>query len=137
MKTLLEAPQVTKKSDSIYVDKKNGTQVNYYIFPEFEIHKNTIEARTKQEWHHHKKIEEVIIVDGGELNACWLGEDKKVRRVLIGEGDVIRVGASVHTLENNSDSPVEFSVFRYVPDGVDKHDLIKSDRYPDIVEEKA
>ena len=32
--------------DAIYVDKKDGTKVHYFIFDEFEIHYNSIAPHT-------------------------------------------------------------------------------------------
>ena len=40
----------------------------------------------------------------------------------------MQVGASVHTFENDTDEVTEFIVFRFVPDGVDKRELIKGDK---------
>ncbi|HSW37847.1 MAG TPA: cupin domain-containing protein [Candidatus Saccharimonadales bacterium] len=135
MKVLLDLPEITTKDKAISVDKGNGTKVGYYIFPEFEIHTNTIEPGTEQEWHHHKKIEEVLLVNSGELVALWQDSTKKIREKILAPGDMIRVGASTHTFANRGGQTVNFTVFRYVPDGQDKHELIKNDRYPDIVEE--
>lgn len=133
MSNLLVLPEIVRKADSIFVDKRNGTRVNYYIFPEFEIHANVIEPETEQEWHHHTKIEETLFIVAGNLTAMWL-EKGKFHEESLEPGDMIRVGASVHSFANHGRRPVSFLVFRYVPDGTDKHELIKNDRLPDTVE---
>ena len=53
---------------------------------------------TIQEWHFHKKIDENILID------------------------------RVHTFENDTDEVVEFVVFRFVPNGIDKREVIKTDK---------
>lgn len=53
--------------DSIFIEKKDGTKVNYFIFEEFEIHLNNIPQNTIQGWHSHKKIEEIILVTEGMI----------------------------------------------------------------------
>lgn len=45
-----------------------------------------------------------------------------------GVNEIVRVGESVHTFENETDEAVEFVVFRFVPDGRDKRELIKNDK---------
>lgn len=51
-----------------------------------------------------------------------------------GPNDVIRVKASLHTFTNETDEPVRFIVFRFVPDGKNKQEIIKQDKI--IVEVK-
>jgi uncharacterized cupin superfamily protein len=136
MGNLLSSAVITRFSETIFVDKGNGTKVNYRIFPEFEVHSNTIEPNTEQEWHHHTKIEETIYVTEGELTALWLDGETRHEEILK-VGDVIRVGASVHTFANYTQQPASFVVFRFVPDGTDKREIIKNDRYADKVSEPA
>ena len=110
----MNLPEIFSKSDAIHVEKINGTVVDYFIFPEFEIHRNRIPPHSTQEWHFHSKIEEVIVVTQGELVLSWM-ENGNVKR-------------SIHTLSNETDFPCLFTVFRFVPDGVDKRELIKQDK---------
>lgn len=121
---------VTTRSDAIYRDKGNGTRVSYYLFDEYEIHANSIEPGTVQDWHHHERIIETLYVVAGTVEARWLDGDRVVTHRL-GPGDVVEVGASVHTFANPGDDPAEFLVFRLVPDGTDKRNLIKNDRHAD------
>ena len=116
-----------KISESIHVSKENGTDVNYFIFDEFEIHLNIIAPNSIQEWHYHSQIEETIVVTKGTLLCKWQENDMEKNRYLH-PGDLVRVMNSVHTFENDTDEPVEFSVFRFVPTGENKRDLIKNDK---------
>lgn len=43
-------------------------------------------------------------------------------------GGLIRVKNSVHTFFNDTDETVEFQVFRFVPTGENKRELIKKDK---------
>jgi mannose-6-phosphate isomerase-like protein (cupin superfamily) len=121
---------VTTRADSIYTDKGDGTQVNYYLFDEYEIHANVIAAGTVQGWHHHDRIIETLYVTSGSIEARWL-EDGQVTTRRLDRGDIITVGSSVHTFANPYAEAAEFLVFRLVPDGTDKRDVIKNDRHAD------
>jgi len=116
-----------KITDSIEVHKKNGTDVNYFIFPEFEIHLNRITPHTIQEWHYHSQIEEALLITKGALTCYWI-ENEQEKKYLAMEHEVVRVNKSVHTFANESDSVVEFTVFRFVPDGADKREIMKNDK---------
>lgn len=114
-------------NDSINVKKPNGTEVNYYIFDEYEIHLNKIPPFSVQEWHYHSEIEETILVTKGTLCCRWIEGNKEKSRK-INPGELVRVKKSVHTFENNTDEAVEFTVFRFVPSGEDKRNIIKNDK---------
>jgi uncharacterized RmlC-like cupin family protein len=109
------------------VKKDNGTDVNYYIFDEYEIHLNTIAPGSVQEWHYHTKIEESILVIKGKLYCKWIEDDMEKSRYIY-PGELVRVMKSVHTFENDTDEPVEFTVFRFAPTGENKRELIKNDK---------
>lgn len=113
--------------ESIHVKKDNGTDVNYYIFDEYEIHLNKIEPKSVQEWHYHSQIEETILVTKGVLYCKWLENDMEKSRY-VKPGELVRVKNSVHTFANDTDEPVEFTVFRFVPSGENKREQIKNDK---------
>lgn len=115
------------ENDAIKVHKDNGTDVSYYIFNEFEIHINKIAPKSIQEWHYHSKIEETLMVIKGKLTCRWL-EDSEERSKKIIENEIVRVGNSTHTFENETDEEVQFIVFRFVPEGLDKREIIKNDK---------
>lgn len=120
--------EVIHKEDSIHVIKENGTEVNYYIFDEAEIHLNRIMPHTIQEWHFHEKIDENLLITKGKLLCKFIDENGHEKYCHATENDVVRVHNSVHTFENETDDVAEFVVFRFVPDGRNKRELIKADK---------
>jgi len=122
--------QIISRNAGILVEKEEGTKVIYHIFPEFEIHYNEVPAGTKQAWHHHDVIEEVLYILSGELEAHWKEEGKAFKQT-VKVGDVVRVENTPHTFVNSSSDSVFFVVFRFVPDGTDKRHIIKNDKHSD------
>ena len=107
--------------------KDNQTEVNYFIFSEYEIHLNKIPPNSIQEWHFHTNIEEVIVVTKGILTCKWLdGENEHT--TFIHKNEMVRVKNSIHTFGNDTNDVAEFIVFRLVLDGKDKRELIKGDK---------
>ncbi|MNM50356.1 hypothetical protein D3C81_613870 [compost metagenome] len=115
------------KLDGISVTKENKTDVDYFIFDEFEIHLNKIPPNTKQEYHKHKIIEEVLVVTKGELIVRWK-ENESIETTTVFKDNIVRVKKSFHTIENHTDEWAEFIVFRMVPSGEDKREIIKRDK---------
>lgn len=122
--------EIVSADQGIIVRKPEGTNVTYYIFPEYELHYNIVEPGTVQPWHHHNVIEEVLYIISGELEAHWLADGKRESH-LVHAGDVVRVEKTPHTFINSSKSAAMFIVVRLVLDGVDKRELIKSDKHVD------
>lgn len=118
---------IVYKEKALHIKKDNQTEVDYYLFSEYEIHYNKIPPHSKQEWHYHQKIEETILVVKGQMKCSWY-EDQQVHTVTLNEKDLIQVKNSIHTFSNNSDDDCEFVVFRFVPDGIDKSEIIKNDK---------
>jgi mannose-6-phosphate isomerase-like protein (cupin superfamily) len=123
----MENIQFLRKNDAITIHKDNGTDVSYYIFNEFEIHMNKISPKSIQEWHYHSKIEESLMIIKGELTCRWLEYDKEKSKKITAN-EIVRVGNSTHTFENETDEEVAFIVFRFVPSGMDKREIIKNDK---------
>lgn len=119
--------EILSKKDAISIIKDNKTQVSYYIFDEFEIHQCKIPPHSKQEWHKHNIIEEVIVVTKGEICIRWKN-NTKIKAAAISKGCILRVKNSVHTIENVTNNTAEFNVFRMVPTGENKREIIKSDK---------
>ena len=128
-------PLVLDAEDAIFLDKGDGTSVRYYLFPEYEVHANAIQPGTVQGWHHHRLITETLFITVGAIEARWIDGKGKVQRRPLTAGSLFDVGASVHTFANTSPETAEFLVFRFVPDGVNKRELIKTDRYTDDIVE--
>lgn len=120
--------EVIHEEDSIHVIKETGTEVNYYIFDEAEIHLNRIMPHTVQEWHFHRKIDENLLITKGKLLCKYIDENGVEKTCYATKNDLIRVRDSVHTFENDTDDVTEFVVFRFVPDGTNKRELIKTDK---------
>lgn len=119
--------KINSLDNAIHVVKGNGTEVNYFLFPEYEVHLNRIPKGVVQEWHYHSKLEEVIVVTKGVLTCKWIEQDKEYSKQ-VHEGEVVQVRKSLHTFENNTSEDVLFIVFRLVLDGKDKRELIKNDK---------
>ena len=119
---------VIYQKDSIHVSKENGTDVDYYIFDEAEIHVNKIKPHTIQEWHFHEHISENLLVIKGKLLCRYIDSEKKEQDLYVTEGDLVDIGSSVHTFENDTEDVIEFIIFRYVPSGVNKREVIKNDK---------
>ncbi len=120
--------EVIHEEESIHVRKETGTEVNYYIFDESELHLNKIMPHTIQEWHFHEKIDETLLITKGKLLCKYIDEDGVEKSCYAARNDIVKVHDSVHTFENDTDEITEFVVFRLVPDGKDKRALIKSDK---------
>lgn len=119
--------QFAGMEDAITVHKTNGTDVSYYIFEESEIHLNRIAPGSVQEWHYHSNIDESLLITKGALTCRWLEDGEEKTRIAV-EHEIVRVGNSVHTFANETSDEVEFVVFRFVPDGRDKREIIKKDK---------
>ncbi len=123
--------KITKHSEAIHVDKIDGTSVDYYNFPEYEIHYNEVKPGVVQLWHHHSLISETLFIIEGELEAHWEGEKRKKEMVIVKKGDVIEVENTPHTFKNFSNTIAKFVVFRFVPSGENKVEIIKNDKVLD------
>jgi uncharacterized RmlC-like cupin family protein len=123
----MENLDIYTTNEAITVQKKNGTNVNYFLFDEYEIHLNRIPPKSLQEWHMHKIIEEVVVVTSGEIYIDWITDDIKHSKT-VKKDTLVRVKNSIHTIENKSEEWAEFIVFRMVPTGKDNRELMKSDK---------
>lgn len=124
---MMKKLEIYNLNDSLHVIKENKTEVNYYLFDEYEIHLNKIPPYTTQEWHYHSLIEEVILVVKGKLRCLWL-ENKRKYSQIIHEKELVRVNQSIHTLVNDSSEDCEFVVFRLILDGKNKRNIIEKDK---------
>lgn len=123
--------KIISRHNAAHVEKEEGSSVDYYMFPEYEIHYNEIKPGTVQHWHHHQQITESIYVIDGEIEAHWQDESGSKQQQVVSRGDVIEVENTPHTFVNSSNDVVRFVVFRFVPTGEDKHELIKNDKVVD------
>lgn len=118
---------IRQLSEAISVEKENGTKVNYFLYPEFEIHQNVLPANTIQDWHKHQAIEEIIVPTKGNVTIQVL-EGNAIKTYTVNCGDVLRVKDSIHRIFGDTKEEVQFTVFRFVPSGNDQSDKIKNDK---------
>lgn len=119
--------EILTKLEAISIIKDNNTEVDYFLFDEFEVHLNSIPPGSKQEWHYHEVIEEVLVVTTGQVIIKWKEGENIIDKVLK-KGSVARVKKSIHTIENATEEWAEFVVFRMVPSGESKREIIKEDK---------
>ena len=120
--------KLIRQDQSIHVDKTNGTEVDYYLLDDAEIHYNKINPHTLQEWHRHRHISENIFVLKGELVYRYLDEINKEQSLKLKQGDLLSIDKDIHTFENQTDEVVEFIVFLYLPSYKNQSEMIKNDK---------
>ena len=122
-----DAIEITRQTSAISVTKSSGTQVAYYLYPEFEIHVNILPAGVVQDWHKHVQLDENVIVTSGEITVEYM-ENGHVSSQIVQENDVLRVKRSIHRLLNQSSEPAQFIVFRFISTGQDQSEQMKQDK---------
>lgn len=120
--------RIVSGNQSVHIDKPDGTSVDYYMLPEYEVHINSVAPGTKQVWHRHTKVEEVIFIIEGELAALWIDDSGIERESLLHANDMILVQRSFHTFENRSGKPCKFIVIKLVLNGTDNSQIFKTDK---------
>ena len=119
--------QLIRKKDSILRKRDDLTQINSYLFDEYEIHYNELPPHAKQGWHSHDKIEEVLLVLDGQLNILYL-KDNQEQKEILECGDLVRFEKTMHTIENTINQTSKFLVFKLILDGKKKTDIFVSDK---------
>jgi len=119
--------QITKKSEAINVKRDDGTDVTYYIFKEYEVHYGEIAPGVTQLWHHHSIINETLYVIEGKVKFHYLEGGNKVEKI-IKPGNVVQVEDTPHTFSNPFNKVCKMVAFRFVPQGVDQREVIKTDK---------
>lgn len=119
--------EILTRENAIHKDKPDGTRVDYYLQPEYEIHYNEVPPGTTQEWHSHSEVEELVFMISGSLEIHWIDE-KNEHTEAIKKGDLVRVENSVHTITNTSDEVASFIVFKTILHGHDYSKIFKEDK---------
>ena len=122
--------KISTKNDAAFVSKPEGTNVTYYLFPEYEIHINEQVPHSTQTWHHHEKIWETLYITEGELTAQWK-ENGETKTQIVHAGDVIETEHTPHTFSNDSNQTVKFIVIKQVLTGDNKKEILKTDKVLD------
>ncbi len=122
--------KITSYDQAIHVTKPTGLKVSYYLFDEYEVHVNEQPPHSVQDWHHHEKIWESLIILEGELIAKWK-ENGEEKQATVKAGDIIETEHTPHIFENQTDSTVKFIVLKQVTTGGNKRELLKTDKVLD------
>lgn len=122
--------KITSKNDALFVAKPEGTNVRYYLFPEYEVHINEQVPHSTQTWHHHEKIWETLYIIEGELTAQWKENGQTVKQV-VKAGDLIQTEHTPHTFSNDSDKVAKFIVIKQLLTGENKKEILKTDKVLD------
>lgn len=92
---MVKSINIRRLSEAISVEKDNGTKVNYFLYPEFEIHQNVLPANTIQDWHKQQAIEEIIVPTKENVTIEVL-ENNTIKTYTANCGEVLRVKQSIH-----------------------------------------
>jgi uncharacterized cupin superfamily protein len=122
--------RIIKKSEAVRVSKPEGTDVDYFLFDDYEVHYNEQAPGTMQTWHHHEEIWETLYIIDGELVARWR-EDGEEKTQVVRAGDLIESERSAHTFTNESDTTVRFLVIKRIPTNQDYKEVFKNDKVLD------
>lgn len=122
--------KISTKENALFISKSEGTNVSYYLFPEYEVHINEQVPHSTQTWHHHEKIWETLYIIEGELTVQWKEEDE-TKKQIVKTGDLIETEHNPHTFSNDSDRVVKFFVIKQLLNGQNKKEIFKSDKILD------
>lgn len=126
--------KITNKEQAIHTVRDDGTNISYYIFPEYEVHYGELPPGVVQPWHHHAVISETLYILEGKLTLHYLDEHNEKRQTEVIPGDMIQVEDTPHTFSNPYKETCKMIAFRFVPQGIDQHEVIKNDKvlYPEL-----
>lgn len=119
--------KITPKKEAINITREDGTNISYYILNEYEVHYGELPPGITQPWHHHEIISETLYVIEGKVMLHYLEDGEKVEKT-IESGNVVQVEDAPHTFSNPFDETCKMMAFRFVPEGVSKHEVIKNDK---------
>lgn len=119
--------EIIHPSGAIHREKLDGTRIDYYFQPEYEIHYSQIPPGTVQEWHQHNIVEEAILIVEGQLEIRWVA-DKIVKKAKVKNGDLIRVENTPHTFANITAKDAVFVVFKAILKGEDNSKIFREDK---------
>ena len=122
--------KITSKKEALHILKPEGLTVDYYLFPEYEIHYNEQKPHTTQVWHHHGQIWETIFILTGQLLTIWREDGKEIHQE-VNPGDIIETERTPHTFLNKTNHPATYLVIKQVLTGQDKSELFKTDKIID------
>ena len=119
--------KITKQNDAINRKRKDGTNISYYIFDEYEVHYGELAPKVVQPWHHHAIISETLYLVEGRVKLHYLDGDDKKEKIIV-PGDVVQVEKTPHTFSNPFNEVCKMVAFRFIPQGINRRELIKKDK---------
>lgn len=119
--------KITPKKEAINRTREDGTNISYYIFDEYEVHYGELLPDITQPWHHHAIINETLYVIEGKILLHFLEDGGKKQQEVV-PGNVVQVEDTPHTFSNPFKATCKMVAFRFVPDGVNKQEVIKNDK---------
>jgi len=124
---------ITTKAEAINKTREDGTNISYYIFDEYEVHYGELSPGVIQPWHHHEIINETLYIVEGKVLLHYLENGENKQREVV-PGDVVQVEDTPHTFSNPFKAVCKMIAFRFVPEGINKHEIIKNDKvlYPEL-----
>jgi len=122
--------KIAHRKDVTYVEKPEGVNVAYYLFPEYEIHVDEQLPHTVQTWHSHQTIWETVYIVEGELTAKWK-ENGEIKTETVRTGDLIESEHTAHTYSNDTDTITKYIVFKQVLSGENKREVLMKDKILD------
>ena len=86
-----------------------------------------------QPWHHHEIISETLYIVEGKVILHYLDGQQRQEKTIV-PGDVVQVEDTPHTFSNPFGEVCKMVAFRFVPQRVNQHDVIKNDKvlHPDL-----
>lgn len=121
---------IISKQSAIHLSKPEGTEVDYFLFPGYEVHYNEQLPGTTQAWHRHEKIWETLYIIEGELTAKWREGDQEKTQI-VKAGDLIESEYTSHTFTNHTNETAKFLIIKQVLSGQDNGELFKTDKVND------
>lgn len=122
--------KITHRKDVLYVEKPEGVNVAYYLFPEYEVHVDQQMPHTTQTWHKHEHIWETVYIVDGELTAQWK-ENGEIKKEIVRTGDLIESEHTFHTYSNETDKITKYIVIKQLLTGENKSQILKTDKVVD------
>ena len=122
--------KIIRKQEARQTEKPEGTKVDYYLRPEYEVHFNEQAPNTTQTWHHHEKITETLFIIEGELTAEWK-KDEETHKEIIHIGDMVETEKTSHTFTNHTDKITKFLVIKQVLSGKNKSEIFRNEKIID------
>lgn len=104
-------PSFKTRDEAISITKENGTHVDYYLDPEFEVHYNLLPVGILQDWHAHRYLREILLIVKGEVTVDFVTKNGVVSKIATA-GTMIQMKSSIHRLRNLTETAAEFVVFR-------------------------